>query len=86
MPSSNDFDGLVMDSFFPLAVKLSRFDQETSRKMDNRFKTRLIIQSTSMIWLILAQDFHLAEVGIIGLSIIMGMTALNGILEEHGRA
>ena len=54
--------------------------------MDNRFKTRLIIQSTSMIWLILAQDFHLAEVGIIGLSIIMGMTALNGILEEHGRA
>lgn len=54
--------------------------------MENRFKTRFIIQSPSMIWLILAQDFHVAELGIMGLSIIMGMTALNGIIKEHGRA
>ena len=36
-----------------------------------------------MVWLIVALAFHLAEVGIIGLSVIVGVTALNGIIEEH---
>jgi NhaB family Na+:H+ antiporter len=36
-----------------------------------------------MIWLILALAFHLAEVGIIGLTVIVFITALNGIIEEH---
>jgi NhaB family Na+:H+ antiporter len=69
----------------PPAVRdiLLRFDQETSRKMDHRLKARLIIQGLAMIWLIVALAFHLAEVGIIGLSVIVGVTALNGIIEEH---
>ncbi|MEO8327216.1 MAG: sodium/proton antiporter NhaB [Nitrospirota bacterium] len=69
----------------PPAVRdiLSQFDQETSRKMDYRFKARLIVQGLAMIWLIVALAFHLAEVGIIGLSVIVGVTALNGIIEEH---
>lgn len=69
----------------PPAVKdiLWRFDQETSRKMDHRFKARLIVQGLAMIWLIGALAFHLAEVGIIGLSVIVGVTAFNGIIEEH---
>lgn len=62
---------------------LWRFDQETSRKMDDRFKARLIVQGLAMIWLIAALAFHLAEVGIIGLSVIVGVTAFNGIIEEH---
>ncbi len=62
---------------------LWRFDQETSRKMDHRFKARLIVQGLAMIWLIVALAFHLAEVGIIGLSVIVGVTAFNGIIEEH---
>ena len=69
----------------PHAVRdiLWRFDQETSSKMDHRFQARLIVQGLAMIWLILALAFHLAEVGIIGLSVIVGVTALNGIIEEH---
>jgi Na+:H+ antiporter, NhaB family len=35
------------------------------------------------IWLILALAFHLAAVGMIGLSVIVLLTALNGIVEEH---
>jgi NhaB family Na+:H+ antiporter len=35
------------------------------------------------IWLIIALAFHLAEVGIIGLTVIVLITALNGIIEEH---
>jgi NhaB family Na+:H+ antiporter len=69
----------------PEAVRdiLLRFDQETSRKMDQRAKARLIVQGLAMFWLIVALAFHLAEVGIIGLSVIVGVTALNGIIEEH---
>ncbi|MEJ2230298.1 MAG: sodium/proton antiporter NhaB [Nitrospirales bacterium] len=69
----------------PAAVKdiLVRFDQETSRKMDHRMKASLVVQGLAMIWLIIALAFHLAEVGMIGLSVIVGVTALNGIIEEH---
>lgn len=69
----------------PVAVRdiLVRFDQETSSKMDHRFMARLVVQGLAMLWLIFALAFHLAEVGIIGLSVIVGVTALNGIIEEH---
>ncbi len=69
----------------PVAVRdiLMRFDQETSSKIDQRGKARLVVQGLAMLWLILALAFHLAEVGIIGLSVIVGVTALNGIIEEH---
>ncbi|MEF2144651.1 MAG: sodium/proton antiporter NhaB [Desulfovibrionaceae bacterium] len=46
-------------------------------------KARLLIQACAAIWLILALALHLAEVGIIGLSIIVLLTALNGVVEEH---
>lgn len=45
-------------------------------------KARLIIQAIVGVWLILALAFHLAAVGIIGLSIIVLLTAFNGIVEE----
>ncbi|WP_022662982.1 sodium/proton antiporter NhaB [Paucidesulfovibrio longus] len=46
-------------------------------------KARLLIQACAAIWLILALALHLAEVGIIGLSIIVLLTALNGVIEEN---
>ena len=69
----------------PVAVRdiLLRFDQETSSKIDHRFQARLIVQGLAMLWLIFALAFHLAEVGIIGLTVIVFITALNGIIEEH---
>jgi NhaB family Na+:H+ antiporter len=46
-------------------------------------KAKLIIQAMVGIWLILALAFHLAAVGIIGLSVIVLLTAFNGVVEEH---
>lgn len=46
-------------------------------------KAKLIIQAMVGIWLIFALAFHLAAVGIIGLSVIVLLTAFNGIVDEH---
>ncbi|BHH82972.1 sodium/proton antiporter NhaB [Desulforhopalus sp. 52FAK] len=46
-------------------------------------KARLIIQAIIGLWLILALAFHLAAVGIVGLSVIVLLTAFNGIIDEH---
>ena len=60
---------------------------ETEVKMEekrgNAGKAKLVIQALAGIWLILALAFHLAAVGIIGLSVIILLTALNGVVEEH---
>jgi NhaB family Na+:H+ antiporter len=51
-------------------------------------KVKLVIQALTGLWLIVALAFHLAAVGIIGLSVIIILTAFNGIVEEQrlGRA
>ena len=65
---------------------------ETEIKMEARRgfkgKIQLAFQGMAGVWLIIALGFHLAEVGIIGLSVIILLTAFNGITEEHqiGRA
>jgi NhaB family Na+:H+ antiporter len=46
-------------------------------------RARLIIQGLTGVWLILALAFHLAAVGIVGLSVIVLLTSLNGVIEEH---
>ncbi len=60
---------------------------ETSIRMEEKRgrqgTAKLIIQGMTGIWLILALAFHLAAVGIIGLSVIVLLTALNGVVEEH---
>lgn len=60
---------------------------ETSIRMEEKRgrqgTARLIIQGMTGVWLILALAFHLAAVGIIGLSVIVLLTSLNGIIEEH---
>ena len=44
---------------------------------------KLIVQGLTGVWLIVALAFHLAAVGVIGLSVIVLLTALNGVVEEH---
>ena len=56
---------------------------EMEEKQGPKGKAKLIIQGLIGIWLILALAFHLAEVGIIGLSVIILLTALNGVTDEH---
>jgi NhaB family Na+:H+ antiporter len=60
---------------------------ETEIKMEAKRglqgKAMLITQALAGIWLIVALAFHLAAVGIIGLSVIIFLTAFNGVVEEH---
>ncbi|MCJ2165011.1 MULTISPECIES: sodium/proton antiporter NhaB [unclassified Pseudodesulfovibrio] len=56
---------------------------EMEEKRGMAGKAKLIIQALVGIWLILALGFHLAEVGIIGLSVIILLTAFNGFTDEH---
>ena len=52
------------------------------QKQGQAGKVKLIIQALIGIWLILALAFHLAAVGIVGLSIIVLLTAFTGVIEE----
>jgi Na+:H+ antiporter, NhaB family len=60
----------------------------TEEKRGYAGRAKLIIQALAGIWLIVSLAFHLAAVGIIGLSVIILLTAFNGVIEEHqlGRA
>ncbi|AGB77842.1 sodium/proton antiporter, NhaB family [Enterobacteriaceae bacterium strain FGI 57] len=62
---------------------LHDFD-ERSRKQRSRQETmRLCVQALIGVWLVLALAFHLAEVGLIGLSVIIFATSFTGITDEH---
>ncbi len=50
--------------------------------LDTRGRARLLIMAFAAIVLIISLSLHLAEVGIIGLMIIILLTAFNGIIEE----
>jgi NhaB family Na+:H+ antiporter len=56
--------------------------------MDTRGRVRLIVMAICAVLLVLSLALHLAEVGIIGLMIIILLTAFNGVVEEGkiGRA
>ncbi|MDD2465626.1 MAG: sodium/proton antiporter NhaB [Desulfobulbus sp.] len=60
---------------------------ETEMKMEAKRgakgKVILVTQAIAGLWLILALAFHLAAVGLIGLSVIVFLTAVNGVTEEH---
>lgn len=69
----------------PLNVRhiLEEFDREEDRKRTKRDIAMLGVQVLVSIFLVLALAFHLAEVGLIGLCVIILLTAFNGIVEEH---
>ncbi len=57
--------------------------QEMEAKRGVNGRAKLLTQAAVGIWLMVALAFHMAEVGIIGLSIIVLLTAINGFTEEH---
>ncbi len=67
---------------------LLEFDQHEEEIRTGRDTARLVIQAVAGIFLVFALAFHVAAVGLIGLSIIVIQTAFNGVTEEHqlGRA
>jgi len=54
--------------------------QEAKKGMPGKIK--LVIQALVGVWLIVALAFHLAAVGLAGLSVIVLLTALTGVVEE----
>ena len=69
----------------PLAARhiLERYDQIEDDKRTQSQRAALIMQALVAVFLIVALAFHLAEVGLIGLTVIVLATAMTGIVEEH---
>ncbi|ODC02214.1 Na+/H+ antiporter NhaB [Terasakiispira papahanaumokuakeensis] len=67
---------------------LKRHDKAQRLRRNERDIMALWVQGGVAIFLILALAFHLAEVGLVGLAVIILLTSLNGVNEEHqiGRA
>ncbi len=69
----------------PQAVRsvLEEFATNQDSQRTKRETASLIIQGIGAIILVIALGTHAAEVGLIGLMIIVLLTALNGVIEEH---
>ncbi|MCH9691451.1 MAG: sodium/proton antiporter NhaB [Gammaproteobacteria bacterium] len=59
------------------------FDKEQESKRSPRATAALWIQAVGILLLVLALGFHVAEVGLIGLMIIILLTSFNGIIQEQ---
>ncbi|KAA0257671.1 sodium/proton antiporter NhaB [Deferribacter autotrophicus] len=57
--------------------------EEQNKSFDAKMKMRLIVQAIAGVILMLTLALHLAEVGLIGLMVIVLLTAFNGIIDEH---
>lgn len=64
-------------------IILVGYDANQTENRSSQDVARLVIQALVAIFLVIALGFHLAEVGVIGLAVIVLATALNGIIEEH---
>jgi NhaB family Na+:H+ antiporter len=66
-----------------VARTLAEFDAAQDAKRNKRMTSTLIVQAVVGIVLVLSLAFHVASVGLVGLMVIVLLTALNGITEEH---
>ncbi len=62
---------------------LQQFDDQSRHQRTRQDKIRLIVQAIIGVWLVTALALHLAEVGLIGLSVIILATSLTGVTDEH---
>jgi NhaB family Na+:H+ antiporter len=69
----------------PSAVRevLEEFSGEEDRKRTLRDSASLVVQAVVALFLVIALATHIASVGIVGLAVIVLLTAFNGIIEEH---
>ena len=69
----------------PLAARriLEEYDRLEDEKRTPAQRAVLIVQALVVVFLVVALAFHWAEVGLIGLAVIVLSTAFNGIIEEH---
>ncbi len=59
------------------------FDKSQDEKRNSKERAQLVIQGICVGILVVALGLHVAEIGIIGLMLIVLVTAFNGITEEH---
>ena len=62
---------------------LEDYDEHETEKRTKQDVAKLWVQGTTAVFLVFALGFHLAEVGVIGLTVIVLATAFNGITSEH---
>lgn len=62
---------------------LAEYAADSDAKRTASEKATLVVQALIGVWLIVALALHLAEVGMIGLSVIVLATAFTGVIEEH---
>ncbi|RMA81054.1 sodium/proton antiporter NhaB [Umboniibacter marinipuniceus] len=62
---------------------LKAHEMEQTANRTTREKAEILVQAIVAIVLVLSLAFHVAEVGLIGLLVIILLTAFNGITEEH---
>lgn len=62
---------------------LEEFQEREMANANPRSNAKLVIQAIVAIILVIGLAFHLAAVGLIGLMVIVLLTAFNGITEEH---
>ena len=67
----------------PVLAILAEFDEEQSAERTRKESARLVVQGVTAVLLAFALAFHVAEIGLIGLAVIVLQTAFNGIVEEH---
>ena len=69
----------------PVAARriLEEYDRLEDEKRTPSQKAALIVQALVALFLVVALAFHWAEVGLIGLAVIVLATAFTGIIEEH---
>ena len=66
-----------------VAKILTEYDSEQEANRDAEVNAKLISQAIVGVILILSLAFHVASVGLVGLMVIVLLTAFNGIVEEH---
>ncbi len=74
------YGALIPENVFAI---LQEFDQVQESKRTKRDRVALYVQFAVAVFLILGLALHLAEVGVIGLTVIILLTSFNGIVEEH---
>ncbi len=66
----------------PVRTILAEFNEQERLKRTPAQKAALVVQAIAALILIFGLAFHVAEVGLIGLLVIVFITALNGITDE----
>ncbi|QIM63777.1 Na+/H+ antiporter NhaB [Pasteurellaceae bacterium Orientalotternb1] len=64
-------------------IVLAQYNIQKEKKMTKQDRLKLAVQAVAGVWLIIGLALHLADVGIIGLTIIIICTAFCGITDEH---